>query len=122
MRLYIIFGAAFIGIATSFYIYFQYSQNKIQALQENNAQLTISIESQNDAINILRKSSKTQAEQLDTLRISNRSLQTEKIKLSNKLLKHDWEELSKRKPVLMENRLNNGTKELFDSFVTITTD
>jgi len=37
-----------------------------------------------------------------------------------KLRKHDLSRLSQLKPGLVERRINNGTKQLFESFESIT--
>lgn len=122
MKLYAVLFGIFLLASAGLYWYIDGSQKTIKQLTEDNTKLSLLIESQNDAINILQKSHTIQTRELDNLRVKNSELAKEKLKLSDKLLKHDWEELSRRKPVLMENRLNNGTKELFDSLITITTD
>jgi hypothetical protein len=44
-----------------------------------------------------------------------------KNELLDKLRKHDLTRLSQQKPGLVERRINNGTKKLFDSFESLTT-
>lgn len=120
MRLYLIIGAVFLTTLGGFYWYFSYSQKVIETLQANNAKLEVSIKSQNEAMSRLDNAFNTQTRELDNLRTQNVALINEKKELSDKLIKHDWEELSRRKPGLIENRINNGTKELFDSLTDIT--
>ena len=43
-----------------------------------------------------------------------------KDELIEKLQKHDLTRLSLKKPGLIEKRINNGTKELFESFESLT--
>ena len=43
-----------------------------------------------------------------------------KDELINKLQKHDLTRLSLKKPGLIEKRINNGTKKLFESFESLT--
>lgn len=118
MNKYLLAGIAVLSLAFSGYFY--YSQNKIEKLIESNKALEVSVSAQQDAISFLHNSYNKQLIALKQLQSDNSILNAEKTALSDKLLKHDWEELSKRKPGLMENRLNAGTKELFDSFMSIT--
>jgi len=55
-----------------------------------------------------------------TLATANTALSVERDALSTKLMKHDLEELSRLKPGLVEKRINDATKELFSSFMSIT--
>jgi ribosomal protein L3 len=80
------------------------------------------VEEQKNTIATIKNKYEQQTSSLTSLLASNATLTREKENLSNKLMKHDLEELSRRKPALVETRINNGTKELFDSFVTITTE
>ena len=56
----------------------------------------------------------------NTLIDSNNKLNAEKDELALKLAEHDLEMLSRLKPKLIEKRINDGTKALFDSFMSIT--
>mgnify|MGYP001347036566 CR=1 FL=1 len=75
------------------------NQNTINQLQEDNAKMNqLSSELQND----LAEATKYKDE------------------LINKLQKHDLTRLSLKKPGLIEKRINNGTKKLFESFESLT--
>jgi hypothetical protein len=106
-------------ISGSFFAYYKIASAEIATLKDNNVRLTIAIEEQKQTIATIQSKYERQASSLTSLLSSNATLSQEKENLSNKLMKHDLEELSRRKPALIETRINNGTKELFDSFVTL---
>lgn len=118
-----IFAVLLISIITaSFYTYYQNSQYKIKELTTANLAMSIAVKEQVETISILQKKYDKQATALTTLSYSTYKLYLEKDALSNKLMKHDLEELSRRKPALIETRINNGTKELFNSLTTLSTE
>lgn len=100
--------------------YFYYSQSKISTLEKANTALSISVENQRIAINRLNNTTSVQLESIENIRTKNASLLLERSELVDKLMKHDWEILSREKPGLMERNLNNGTKELFDTLIDLT--
>lgn len=109
-------------ISASFFAYYAYSQKTIRALTDNNTQLTVAIEQQKQAFATIEKQYKQQATSLSALLTANNELYNEREALSTKLMEHDLEELSKRKPGLVEKRINDGTKELFDSFTVLSSE
>lgn len=109
------------ALTGSFYIYYQSSQHKIAVLTESNTKLTMAVETQKKTIAAIQERYKTQTAAIASLAESNASLSLEKDALSNKLMRHDLEELSRRKPALVETRINNGTKELFSSLTNLST-
>ena len=110
-----------VTVSSSFFIYYADTQKTINVLRQNNTLLTAAIEEQKTAFAAVEKKYAQQSKSLATLLTSNASLTIEKESLSTKLMEHDLEELSKRKPVLVEKRINDGTKKLFDSFTTLST-
>tara|TARA_R110000803_G_scaffold17479_15_gene47074 strand:- start:282 stop:656 length:375 start_codon:yes stop_codon:yes gene_type:complete len=101
--------------------YYKYSQDIIMTLQTNNAKLEVAITTQKETITSMKENFERQAAALTGLSLANQSLNDEKDALSTKLMKHDLEELSRRKPVLIERRINSGTKTLFDDFIELST-
>jgi regulator of replication initiation timing len=122
IRTTILATAILVIISSTFYTYYKISSNKIATLAEANSKLTMAIEEQKNTIAIIKSRYEQQASSLISLLDSNAKLSIEKENLSNKLMKHDLEELSRRKPALVEKRINDGTKKLFDSFIAITTE
>ena len=99
--------------------YYKYSQDIIMTLQTNNAKLEVAITTQKETITSMKENFERQAAALTGLSLANQSLNDEKDALSTKSMKHDLEELSRRKPVLIERRINSGTKTLFDDFIEL---
>lgn len=108
-------------ISGSFYAYYRISSYKLAALTEANSKLSLAVQEQKQTISALKATYERQSTSLTNLLAANATLSNEKEELSNKLMKHDLEELSRRKPALVEARINNGTKELFDSFTSLST-
>lgn len=108
-------------ITVSFYIYYTTSQRQLATLIASQASLTVALEQQTQTIEAIQARYKQQVTALSDLNKSNATMYLEKQRLSDKLMKHDLEELSRRKPGLVETRINNGTKELFRSLTDIST-
>ncbi len=106
--------------ASIFTVYYKNTQQQILALEQTRITLELAVKEQQAAIQQIQTSYKLQTNSLMSLASTNSELSIEKEILSNKLMKHDLEELSRRKPGLVETRINNGTKELFSGFRSIT--
>lgn len=103
-----------------FIIYYKHTQDQLLVMAADKAKLDAAVQEQQLAIAAIQTQYKQQTTSLMNLASANSSLSAEKDALSNKLMKHDLEELSRRKPALVETRINNGTKDLFSSFMSIT--
>lgn len=108
------------GLSIGSYRYYQTSQAAKQILIENVAKLNVVVEEQKATIIAIQQRYKQQVTAAINLVEANSTLNSEKLALSDKLMKHDLEELSRRKPGLIETRINNGTQDLFDSIIAIT--
>ena len=106
--------------ASIFTVYYKNTQQQMLTLEQTRITLELAVKEQQAAIQQIQTSYKIQTSSLMSLASTNSELSIEKEILSNKLMKHDLEELSRRKPGLVETRINNGTKELFSSFRSIT--
>ena len=100
--------------------YYKDTQARIQILTENNVKLEVATQQQEMTINTL-------VEDAEKFRELNKELNTKleaandyKNDLISKLRKHDLSRLSQQKPGLVEKKINNGTKKLFESFESIT--
>ena len=100
--------------------YYDTTQNKIAVLQDNNAKLELVAETNQSTINRLQgdnaKMNELSKELQSDLAVANKY----KDELIEKLQKHDLTRLSLKKPGLIEKRINNGTKQLFESFESLT--
>ena len=108
------------GVVYGAYAYYQDTQQRIATLQQNNAKLETVTKTNELTINSLQESQ----EKFATL---NKDLQMKLDKaeeygddLRKKLHKHDLTRLSIKKPGLIEKRINNGTKKLFERIESLT--
>ena len=103
------------------YYYYKDTQERISILTKNNAKLETAKQQQDNTI-------KTMVEDRERFDKLNQGLQS-KLEVANKyrnkligaLRKHDLTRLSQQKPDLVEKKINNGTKKLFNSLERITT-
>ena len=108
------------GVVYGAYAYYQDTQQRIATLQQNNAKLETVAKTNELTINSLQESQ----EKFATL---NKDLQMKLDKaeeygddLRKKLHKHDLTRLSIKKPGLIEKRISNGTKKLFERIESLT--
>ena len=108
------------GLVYGAYAYYQDTKQRIATLQQNNAKLETVAKTNELTINSLQESQ----EKFATL---NKDLQMKLDKaeeygddLRKKLHKHDLTRLSIKKPGLIEKRINNGTKKLFERIESLT--
>ena len=100
--------------------YYDATQNKIAVLQDSNAKLEIVAETNQATINKLQEDNAKMNELSKELQVDLAEANKYKDELIEKLQKHDLTRLSLKKPGLIEKRINNGTKELFESFESLT--
>lgn len=94
--------------------YYNDTQERIQQLAENNATLEAVVSTQQETIGTLEKTAERQAELTQALQGKLQEAEAYQDELRGKLQKHDLTRLSEAKPALVEKRINNGTKKLFD--------
>jgi len=104
------------GVLYGGYYYYKDTQARIAILTENSAKLEQATNTQKQTIDTL-------VEDAAKFRVLNKELNTKleaandyKNTLIDKLRKHDLAKLSLKKPGLVEKKINNGTKKLFESF------
>ena len=100
--------------------YYKDTQARIQILTENSAKLEIATQQQEMTINTLVDDAEKYRELNKELNTKLEAANDYKNNLIAKLRKHDLSRLSQQKPGLVEKRINNGTKKLFESFESIT--
>ena len=108
------------GVGYGAYYYYKDTQARIAVLTENSAKLEQATNTQKQTIDTL-------VEDAEKFRELNKELNTKleaandyKNTLIDKLRKHDLAKLSLQKPGLVEKRINNGTKRLFESLEKLT--
>lgn len=110
-KIYLILGAVMLTIVGAFYWYFNWSQNELAVLRENNAKLETAVQIQEETIKKLQEDFRRQAEILNEVNGSFAKSQEENRRLSDKLMKHDIGHLAEKKPGLMEIRINKASKD-----------
>ncbi len=100
--------------------YYDTTQNKIAVLQDSNAKLELVAETNQATINKLQEDNAKINELSKELQMDLAEATKYKDELIEKLQKHDLTRLSLKRPGLIEKRINNGTKKLFESFESLT--
>ena len=108
------------GVVYGGWYYYKDTQARIQTLTENSAKLEVATQQQEMTINTLVEDAEKYRELNKELNTKLEAANDYKNELIGKLRKHDLSRLSQQKPGLVENRINNGTKKLFESFESIT--
>ena len=102
------------------YYYYKDTQARIQILTENNSKLEVAAQTQNQTIDTLVQDAQKYASLNNELQSRLDSANDYKNELIGKLRKHDLARLSLQQPGLVEEKINNGTKRLFEKFENIT--
>ena len=108
------------GVVYGGWYYYKDTQARIQTLTENSAKLEVATQQQEMTISTLVNDAEKFRELNKDLNIKLEAANDYKNELISKLRKHDLSRLSQLKPGLVERRINNGTKKLFESFESIT--
>ena len=122
-----VLGAALVMCGVSFKVYYDRTEAEKDALQAelqtsiNNQQvLENTIRDQNNRIAQAIEAQKQQQEQIQGLQEKNRVAAEEVSSLRQKFARHDLNNLSLRKPGLIEKIVNKATKEVGDELAQIT--
>lgn len=111
-----------VGVLTiaTFYLYYTSNNLKIESLNKDIVVLEEKYDKAVDIIIDLETKNIVQDRELSTLYKNNSIARSENIKLGNILSKHDIEYLASQKPKLVENRINEGTKNVLRELEEIT--
>lgn len=98
------------------YIFYKDTQSTIATLRENNSKLEVAVDLKESKIISLEENFEKQKTLIVDLQKNN--IQAEKrLDDTRKILRdHNLTNLSLKKPGLIENRINDGTKKAFDAF------
>ena len=108
------------GVGYGAYYYYKDTQARIAILTENGANLEQAANTQKQTIDTLVEDAAKYRELNKDLNIKLEAANDYKNTLIDKLRKHDLAKLSLQKPGLVEKRINNGTKRLFESLEKLT--
>lgn len=92
--------------------YWLWTEN--QTLVENNTKLEFAVEEQKQAFNAMKESYERQGQSLQNLQRANARIEAEKDQYLEIFRKHNLDKLALVKPGLIETRVNNGTKAVFE--------
>ena len=119
-KLSIILGGLLIATISGSAFYIKYLNNQVSTLKANQVILTDKIAEQNESIkNYLNKQKETM-EQMEFLEAERREAMRSVTELRNKFARHDLNNLALMKPGLIDNRVNKGSKKVFDELMQIT--
>ena len=108
------------GIVYGGWYYYKDTQARIQILTENSIKLETATKLQKSTIDTLVADAKKYEVLNRKLDIELKKAHDYKNNLIAKLRKHDLVRLSQQKPGLVEKKINDGTKKLFESFESTT--
>lgn len=100
--------------------YYDSTQATIATLRENNAKLEVVAKSNQQTIDTLQSNANRLAEENIALQGKMKEAEAYREELIGKLQKHNLSKLSLEKPGLIEKRINNGTKKVFDDLESLT--
>lgn len=104
----------FIGIILVLGLGSWYLWNENQTLTANNVKLEFAVEEQKAAFNAMKESYEKQGQSLQNLQRANARIEAEKDQYLEIFRKHNLDKLALVKPGLIETRVNNGTKAVFE--------
>ena len=100
-------------VALGIFSYFLYSEN--QTLTANNYKLELAVEEQKAAMTAMKESYEKQGQSLMQMTAQNALIEEEKNKYLDIFRRHNLNQLAEAKPGLIENRINKGTADVFES-------
>ena len=114
----------FIGIIFAMLLafggYYWISEKRIATLTENNAKLTIAAQTNQETIEKLEEDNQAYEVANKELQLKYREAEKYGDELSKKLREHDLTRLTLRKPGLIEKRVNDATKKVFEELESST--
>ena len=108
------------GVGYGAYAYYQDTQQRIATLQQNNAKLETVAKTNELTITSMQKNQEKFATLNKDLQMKLNKAEEYGDDLRKKLHKHDLTRLSIKKPGLIEKRINDGTKKLFERIESLT--
>tara|TARA_R100000664_G_scaffold7522_1_gene12639 strand:+ start:197 stop:637 length:441 start_codon:yes stop_codon:yes gene_type:complete len=120
-------GVALLVLAGSFKMYYDKTQAEIKSFHlqleksiQNQKTLEGTIEEQNDNLKQTIENHERMLSQVERLQKENMMAQNEVTDIRKKFSRHSMDVLSIRKPKLIENIINRGTKSVLNDLKTIT--
>lgn len=97
------------------YFYYNQTQAELYELREYNMALELQVKTQNDTIDKISTQYETQMKAFGDLNLKFQEAEAEMTRYLDIFRRHDLSKLAAAKPGLIEPRVNNATKQVFDS-------
>ena len=120
LKKYLIGGVAIVGLVVSGFFYVQNLRSQIDVLKSESAVLSASNENLEQTLDETLEARERQSERVSTLQTRLQESEQETNELRRILLDHDLTNLALEKPGLIERRVNDATKNVFDDLESIT--
>ncbi len=114
LKIYAAIGVSILLMVGLGYWYYRDTQARLEQLSADRAKLETAVKIQQDTIQGMTDFYAGQAENLTQLQKDIASAESEKDKLAEKLSRHDLTALARRKPKLIENRMNAATRKVIE--------
>ena len=122
LKTYFIMAVLVSGLGAGAYMYYQTTQAKIEALKAENLLYETANESLEKTLGEVRTQQKITQRNAEELTRSLQSLEKQNNELRKKFIEHDLTDLAINKPGRIESIINEGTKDVFDSIESITSE
>jgi len=93
--------------------YWLYTEN--QTLTANNMKLETAVEEQKRTMEVMKEQYEKQGQSLLQMSARNAQIEAEKNEYLDIFRRHNLDKLAEAKPGMVETRINNGTKAVFES-------
>tara|TARA_Y100001937_G_C7117040_1_gene330647 strand:+ start:891 stop:1295 length:405 start_codon:yes stop_codon:yes gene_type:complete len=121
LKISLVLGVFLISSLTASGIYIKNLNNQISTLKANQIILDSKIKEQNESIKNYLAKQKENLEQINSLEKDKQEATRAVTELRNKFARHNLNNLALMKPGLIENRVNKGSKKVFDELMSLTT-
>ena len=109
-----------VAMVLAFGTYYWLTEKRLATLTENNAKLSIAAQTNQETINKLEEDNAAFEVANSELQLKYREAEKYGDELSKKLREHDLTRLTLRKPGLIEKRVNDATKKVFEELESST--
>lgn len=121
LKLAAVMALLMMAMATGGAWYYKQTQARIATLQQNNAKLEVAVESKQTALNTLQKQAADSAKQINQLQNELQKAEQYGDELRSTLQKHNLTVLARKKPGLIEKKINDASNKLFQDITADTT-
>jgi len=120
LKISLVLGVFLISSLSASGIYIKNLNNQISTLKANQIILDSKIKEQNQSIKNYLVKQKENLEQINSLEKDKQEATRAVTELRNKFARHNLNNLALMKPGLIENRVNKGSKKVFDELMSLT--